>query len=78
MRKNRIIKQDYVDEKICRDDIKIRVLSHIADFMSLTCYTDFKVSTRFECINKFKDAVTGEVKLFTTIEVDLDDYLDED
>lgn len=71
MRK-RLITKKYTDENVYAQDINFKVIAHIVDFMNTNSFTDFKVSTQTINIDRIR------LRLITTIEVDLDDYLDED
>lgn len=63
----------YTDENLLVQDINFKVIAHIVDFMNTNGWvTDFKVSTQTIKID------SRRLRLITTIEVDLNDYLDED
>ena len=71
--KERFITKKYTDENLLVQDIKFKVIAHIVDFMNTYGWAiDFKISTQ-----TIKDDC-NRLKLMTTIEVDLNDYLDED
>ena len=71
--KERLMTKKYVDDNVLIQDIKFKVISHIVDFMNTNGWAiDFKISTQ-----TIKDDC-NRLKLITTIEVDLNDYLDED
>lgn len=72
MRK-RLMTKTYTDENMLVQDINFKVIAHIVDFMNRYGWvTDFKVSTQTINIDRIR------LRLITTIEVNLDDYLDED
>ena len=71
--KERLMTKKYIDDNVLIQDIKFKVISHIVDFMNTYGWAiDFKISTQ-----TIKDDC-NRLKLITTIEVDLNDYLDED
>ena len=71
--KKRFITQKYTDENLLVQDINFKVIAHIVDFMNKYGWvTDFNVSTQTIKIDRKR------LRLITTIEVDLDDYLGED
>ena len=71
--KERFITKKYTDENLLIQDINFKVIAHIVDFMNTYGWvTDFKVSTQTIKID------SRRLRLITTIEVDLNDYLDED
>ena len=71
--KERLMTKKYIDNNVPIEDIKFKVIAHIVDFMNANGWvTDFKISTQTIKIDRKR------LTLITTIEVDLDDYLDED
>ena len=71
--KERLMTKKYTDDNVLIEDIKFKVISHIVDFMNTNGWvTDFKISTQTIKIDRKR------LTLITTIEVDLNDYLDED
>ena len=71
--KERLMTKKYTDDNVLIEDIKFKVISHIVDFMNTNGWvTDFKISTQTIKIDRKR------LTFITTIEGDLDDYLDED
>lgn len=69
----RLLTKKYIDDKMLVQDIKFKVIAHIVDLMNKYGWvTDFKVSTQTINVDRIR------LRLITTIEVDLNDYLDED